>query len=229
MQSLNYKEAADFLKVTEGTLRNWVSKGRIKPHKIGKHVLFFREELEKWVLNPDSLDAAPQAAPVKPAEKPAPKVIPEPPKQAEPAPADKWDGKFLISISNKSPKGPTVTLDNLPGKNVPVTSKELRILARDLLHAARDSENPAYAGEKNHRIFAESSFSHAAAVTIPSDLFHDLKILAQAAARTHDPQAATPEKYICNFIREGLAIQLPIMNRRLKERGSRAITFLCVR
>ena len=43
MQTMNYKEAARYLKVTEGTLRNWVSKGRIKPRKVGKHVLFFKE------------------------------------------------------------------------------------------------------------------------------------------------------------------------------------------
>jgi transposase len=34
MQTMNYKEAARYLKITEGTLRNWVSQGRIKPHKI---------------------------------------------------------------------------------------------------------------------------------------------------------------------------------------------------
>jgi len=49
MQTMNYKEAARYLKITEGTLRNWVSKGRLKPHKVGKHVLFFKEELETWL------------------------------------------------------------------------------------------------------------------------------------------------------------------------------------
>ena len=49
MQTMNYKEAAGFLKITEGTLRNWVSVGRIKPRKVGKRVLFFREELEAWI------------------------------------------------------------------------------------------------------------------------------------------------------------------------------------
>ena len=37
MQTMNYKEAARYLKVTEGTLRNWVSRGRIQPRKVGKH------------------------------------------------------------------------------------------------------------------------------------------------------------------------------------------------
>ena len=46
MQTMNYKEAARYLKITEGTLRNWVSKGRIQPRKVGKHVIFFKEELE---------------------------------------------------------------------------------------------------------------------------------------------------------------------------------------
>jgi hypothetical protein len=35
MKTFNYKEAANFLK--------------IKPHKTGKHVLFFRKELEAWI------------------------------------------------------------------------------------------------------------------------------------------------------------------------------------
>ena len=52
MQTMNYKEAARYLKITEGTLRNWVSRGRIKPRKVGKHVIFFKEELETWIKNP---------------------------------------------------------------------------------------------------------------------------------------------------------------------------------
>lgn len=222
MESMNYKEAADFLKVTEGTLRNWVSKNRITPHKIGKHVLFFREELEKWVLTPGSQGVDHQPTPEK-LEKPSPKTTPE-----SAAPAD-WNGKFLISISGKSSKEPLVTLENLPGKSVQMTSKQLLNLARDLVEAAETCENPAFRGIKNHRLFGEPSFSQSTVCIIPHDLARDLKTLSQAAARTQDPHAATPEKYILKFIREGLTAQLPIINKRLKDRNQRGITFLCVR
>jgi len=53
MESMGYKEAATFLKIAEGTLRQWVAKrkGSIPFHKVGKKVLFFREELETWVTS----------------------------------------------------------------------------------------------------------------------------------------------------------------------------------
>ena len=54
---MNYQEAADFLRVKLPTLRQWVSDGKthnesgekIPCHKIGRNVLFFREELEAWI------------------------------------------------------------------------------------------------------------------------------------------------------------------------------------
>jgi len=77
MQTMNYKEAARYLKITTGTLRNWVSKGRIKPRKVGKHVIFFKEELETWIKNtPPTPEPAPGnltdlfIEPMKMAEKP---------------------------------------------------------------------------------------------------------------------------------------------------------------
>ena len=96
MQTMNYKEAARYLKVTEGTLRNWVSKGRIKPRKVGKHVLFFKEELESWIKSPPATPSlAPKdltdlfAEPLKPAQKPEPRPVcattPSSPREA-PAP-----------------------------------------------------------------------------------------------------------------------------------------------
>ena len=226
MQSMNYKEAADFLKITEGTLRNWVSKNRITPHKIGKHVLFFREELEKWVLTPGSKGVDHQPTPEKPVEKPSPKAALTPP---EPAASTDWNGKFLVSVSDKSSKEPFVTLENLPGKNAQMTSKQLLKLARELVEAVEICENPAFRGTKNHRLFGEPSFSQSTVCVIPHDFVRDLKTLSQAATRTQDPQATTPEKYILKFICEGLTAQLPIINKRLKDRGNRAVTFLCVR
>lgn len=53
MESMGYKEAASFLHVSVGTLRKWVmaKKNGIPFHKVGKKVLFFREELETWVTS----------------------------------------------------------------------------------------------------------------------------------------------------------------------------------
>lgn len=52
MKTLNYKEAAEFLHITPGTLRNWVCSGKItplkKPGKKGR-VLFCLEELKEWL------------------------------------------------------------------------------------------------------------------------------------------------------------------------------------
>lgn len=52
METMDYKEAAGFLHIGEGTLRKWVmdKKDGIPFHKPGgKKVLFFREELEEWI------------------------------------------------------------------------------------------------------------------------------------------------------------------------------------
>jgi len=53
MKTMDYKEAAEFLHVTPGTLRNWVSAGKIKalkqPGKKGR-VLFSLAELEEWLV-----------------------------------------------------------------------------------------------------------------------------------------------------------------------------------
>jgi len=54
MQTMSYTEAADFLKVKEGTLRNWVAQKKVPFHKVGRKVVFFQEELEKWILSGES-------------------------------------------------------------------------------------------------------------------------------------------------------------------------------
>ncbi len=51
MQTMSYTEAADFIKVKEGTLRNWVAQKKVPFHKVGRKVVFFREELEQWILS----------------------------------------------------------------------------------------------------------------------------------------------------------------------------------
>ena len=48
---MNYEEAAAYLKIKVNTLKAWVSQKKLPFHKpSGKTVLFFREELEKWIL-----------------------------------------------------------------------------------------------------------------------------------------------------------------------------------
>jgi hypothetical protein len=53
----------------------------------------------------------------------------------------------------------------------------------------------------------------------------DLHTLALAALRSGDVLAATKEKYVVQFIREGLQRQLPLINMQLKKQGMRSISF----
>jgi hypothetical protein len=53
----------------------------------------------------------------------------------------------------------------------------------------------------------------------------DLHTLALAAKRAGDVLATTKEKYVVQFIKEGLQRQLPLINMQLKKQGMRAISF----
>jgi len=221
MQTMNYKEAARYLKITTGTLRNWVSKGRIKPRKVGKHVIFFKEELETWIKNPP---AKPEPAPgnltdlfiepMKPAEKPQPK----------PARPTEWSPQFKISISDNE-KDQYALLHDLPGPTTKMTPENMRELARYLVDAAAMCEQRQYRGLKNFSIFRENERFRSSVVLVPFNQMHDLQTLALAALRSGDVLAATKEKYVVQFIREGLQHQLPLINMQLKKQGMRAITF----
>jgi len=48
---LNMKEAADYLRCSERTLRQWISDGRVIPARLGKRrsVVFQRSELDRFV------------------------------------------------------------------------------------------------------------------------------------------------------------------------------------
>ena len=47
---INIDEAADYLGVKIGTIRDWIRKGKgIPAHKIGKQWKFKKEELDQWV------------------------------------------------------------------------------------------------------------------------------------------------------------------------------------
>ena len=217
MQTMNYKEAATSLKVTEGTLRNWVSKGRLKPHKVGKHVLFFKEELETWITNP---------APADPTEKPQSKPEPHKPTPAaaeKPAPLTEWAPQFKISIADQD-KDPYALLQNLPGPNVKMTPENMRELARYLVDAAAMCEKRQYRGLKNFSLFRENERFRSSVVLVPFNQMRDLQTLALAALRSGDVLAANKEQYVVQFIREGLQRQLPLINMQLKKQGMRAIS-----
>lgn len=219
MQTMNYKEAARYLKVTAGTLRNWVSKGRLKPHKVGKHVLFFKEELETWITNP---------APAEPTEKPqskpeAHKPTPAPAEAAKPAPLAEWVPQFKISIADQD-KDPYALLQNLPGSNVKMTPENMRELARYLVDAAAMCEKRQYHGLKHFSIFRENERFRSSVVLVPFNQMRDLQTLALAALRSGDVLAANKEQYVVQFIREGLQRQLPLINMQLKKQGMRAIS-----
>ena len=214
MQTMNYKEAARYLKITEGTLRNWVSKGRLKPHKVGKHVLFFKEELETWITNPA----------VGAVEKPPVKTDPPKPTPEKPAPLTEWTPQFKISISDQE-KDPYTLLLDLPGKNVKMTPDNMRELARYLVDTASMCEQRQYRGLKHFSVFRENERFRSSVVLVPFNQMRDLQTLALAALRSGDVLAATKEKYVVQFISEGLQRQLPLINMRLKKQGMRAISF----
>ena len=47
---INIDEAADYLGIKVGTIRDWIRKGKgIPAHKIGKQWKFKKEELDQWV------------------------------------------------------------------------------------------------------------------------------------------------------------------------------------
>lgn len=213
MQTMNYKEAARYLKITAGTLRNWVSKGRLKPHKVGKHVLFFKEELETWITNPA----------VGAVEKPPVKPDPPKPTPEKPAPLTEWTPQFKISIADQD-KDPYALLQNLPGPNVKMTPENMRELARYLVDAAAMCEQRQYRGLKNFSIFRKNERFKSAVVLVPFNQMRDLQTLALAALRSGDVLATTKEKYVVQFISEGLQRQLPLINMRLKKQGMRAIS-----
>ena len=207
MQTMNYQEAADYLKITTGTLRNWVSKGRIKPRRVGRRVLFFREELEKWITSP---------IPTVPA--------PDPVKQEKPAELTAWAPKFTVSFADQV-KEPYARLLDLPGKNVKMTPDDMRELARYLVDTASICDQGKCRGLTNFPIFRENERFRSSVVLVPFDQMRDLQTLALAALTSGDVLAATKEKYVVQFIRDGLKHQLPLVNIQLKKKGMRAISF----
>ena len=46
---MNAKEAAEYLRVSPGTLYNWVSQGRLRPGRAGNRLRFRREDLDRFL------------------------------------------------------------------------------------------------------------------------------------------------------------------------------------
>jgi hypothetical protein len=105
-----------------------------------------------------------------------------------------------------------------------MTPDNMRELARYLVDAAAMCEQRQYRGLKNFSIFRESERFKSSVVLVPFNQFRDLQTLALAALRSGDVLAATKEKYVVQFIREGLQRQLPLINMQLKKQGMRAIS-----
>jgi excisionase family DNA binding protein len=216
MKTLNYQEAADFLKISPGTLRNWVSQGRIKPHKIGGRVLFFREELETWITTSEP------AAVKKPTVETRfnASLNNTPPQNNAPAP---WQPKLNVTFSEQN-KDPYALLLNLPGPNVKMTPDNMRELARYLVDAANFCEKKEMRGLENFPIMRENERCKSSVVLVPFNQMRDLQTLALAAKRAGDVLATTKEKYVVQFIKDGLKHQLPLINMQLKKKGLRRIS-----
>jgi excisionase family DNA binding protein len=63
---LTYQEAATALRVSAGTLRNWVAAQKIPFKKANGRVLFSEPELEIWLNNPEQFQTENKPTPEKP-------------------------------------------------------------------------------------------------------------------------------------------------------------------
>ena len=152
-------------------------------------------------------------------------VIPEPkPAPATPSRPVEWVPQFHMTTSDHE-KDPYALLLDLPGPNVKMTPDNMRELARYLVDAAEICEKRQYRGLKNFSLFRENERFRSSVVLVPFNQMRDLQTLALAALRSGDVLAETKEKYVIQFIRDGLKHQLPLINMQLKKKGMRAITF----
>ena len=46
---MNYRELSRYLKMAEGTMRRWVSEGKIPSFKIGRNVRFAKKDIDVWL------------------------------------------------------------------------------------------------------------------------------------------------------------------------------------
>ncbi len=202
MVLMGYNEAAQFLKISPGTLRNWVSQKRITPYKIGKHVIFARDELENWIKTPSNHT-----------------VKPKKPKEKE------WTPKLNVTFANKK-KDPYVLLLNLPSPNVKMTPDNLRELARYLVDAAGLCERTKMKGLTNFPIMKENEKFRSSVVLVPFNQMRDLQELEKVDQLTSEEfPVCRKERYVEIFIDTGLKKELKRLNRLLTAKGKRKISF----
>jgi excisionase family DNA binding protein len=217
MKTFNYKEAANFLKIKPGTLRNWVSQGKIKPHRTGKHVLFFREELEAWIKS-QPVETRFNASQKKPAN----------PHKSKTKPSAPWNKNFTVDISPEQ-EDPYALLKNLPGPDQKLSPDELRVLARYLVDTANLCEKKECRGIQNFKVIKENENFKSSVCLIPFDLVRDINKLAKAAAKLSGKSPQSNEKLIENLLRKGLKQQLPLLNKKLKKQGKRRINLKSIK
>jgi hypothetical protein len=80
-------------------------------------------------------------------------------------------------------------------------------------------------GLENFPIMRENERCKSSVVLVPFNQMRDLQTLALAAKRAGDVLATTKEKYVVQFIKDGLKHQLPLINMQLKKKGLRRISF----
>ena len=110
-------------------------------------------------------------------------------------------------------------------KLLQMTPDDMRELARYLVDTASICDQGKCRGLTNFPIFRENERFRSSVVLVPFNQARDLHTLALAPLRSGDVLAATKEKYVVQFIREGLQRQLPLINMQLKKQGMRAISF----
>ncbi len=54
---IDIEQAAQYLGVNKDTIRNWIKKGSVPAHKVGKLWKFKKSELDEWIKSGKSAEA----------------------------------------------------------------------------------------------------------------------------------------------------------------------------
>lgn len=54
---IGIEQAAQYLSVNKDTIRNWIKKGSVPAHKVGKLWKFKKSELDEWIKSGKSAEA----------------------------------------------------------------------------------------------------------------------------------------------------------------------------
>jgi hypothetical protein len=182
--------------------------------------LFFREELEAWIKSqPVETRFNASHSRVNASLKTSAN-----PHKSKTKPSAPWNKNFTVDISPEQ-EDPYALLLNLPGPDIKMTPDNMRELARYLVDAANFCEKKEMRGLENFPIMRENERCKSSVVLVPFNQMRDLQTLALAAKRAGDVLAITKEKYVIQFIKNGLKHQLPLINMQLKKKGLRRISF----